>query len=319
MSRTFRVIVLAAALSLTPMGRGAAAGAVGDSAAPAGAFTCDFGIGPGALTQDLAAVIERDRIYMARRPGMVDKHLPLVVDAKTQSVRSGGRYLFDTYAHAQDYFNWVVNDFVLDGTHFLQRPYFQDPDCRPWVTVGARDFSPVNANRVAMRTERWQLPMDQGLAALQGGWPSVRAEAQRRGLAAVWMLFDPTTNVAEIVSYAERALPLPGTDVVAFVKLLLAPTMDAIVAGAGWVKSMDLTEFVLTIWFPNTATGDGGRASLWPNSPLLPQPSAVDGVCEPSRGETRSSAPLDCSAQCGDGAQQAAENNKRCPSDVAAF
>src|SRR5918994_886349 len=42
-----------------------------------GAFTCDFAL-PGNLPLDLVApIIERDRMYMAERPGMQRKQIPL--------------------------------------------------------------------------------------------------------------------------------------------------------------------------------------------------------------------------------------------------
>src|SRR5687768_18493856 len=43
-----------------------------------GAFTCDFAL-PGNLPMDqVAPVIERDRIYMAERPGMQRKQIPQI-------------------------------------------------------------------------------------------------------------------------------------------------------------------------------------------------------------------------------------------------
>src|SRR5262245_3759380 len=44
---------------------------------PKGCFTCDFAL-PGDLPlNQVPAIIERDRMYMAERPGMRTKHLPL--------------------------------------------------------------------------------------------------------------------------------------------------------------------------------------------------------------------------------------------------
>src|SRR5215216_3696644 len=44
-----------------------------------GAFTCDFTI-DGNFPLNVAAVIERDRMYMAERPGMQRKQIPLRFD-----------------------------------------------------------------------------------------------------------------------------------------------------------------------------------------------------------------------------------------------
>lgn len=69
---------------------------------------------------------------------------------------------------------------------------------------------------------------------------------------------------------------------------------------------------------PNPGAGDRGRASLWPNSPGFPEPTPVDGVCVPSRGEHAGTAPLDCTERCGDGVADPGEDSRRCPSDVEA-
>jgi hypothetical protein len=74
----------------------------------------------------------------------------------------------------------------------------------------------------------------------------------------------------------------------------------------------------LTRWAP-FAGGDQGPPSQWPNSPPLPQPSADDGLCEPSRGETSTTAPADCLPSCGDAVADASETTLNCPSDVRPF
>src|ERR671913_544179 len=84
-----------------------------------GAFTCDFGL-PGEMPLgQVAPVIERDRMYMAERPGMQRKQIPLRFDNATGDLLSGGRYLFNTRQQAVDYKSWVENEFVLDGTLFF--------------------------------------------------------------------------------------------------------------------------------------------------------------------------------------------------------
>src|SRR5688572_5110235 len=89
-----------------------------------GAFTCDFAL-PGNLPLDqVAPIIERDRMYMAERPGMQRKQIPLAFDPDTGNLLSGGRYLFDTKQDAVNYKAWVENDFSLDGTLFFDRPYY---------------------------------------------------------------------------------------------------------------------------------------------------------------------------------------------------
>src|SRR5262245_2967208 len=61
-----------------------------------GAFTCDFGL-PGALPLDqVPPLIERDRMYMTARPGLIRKLVPIGLDFAMGNLWSGGRYLFDT-------------------------------------------------------------------------------------------------------------------------------------------------------------------------------------------------------------------------------
>ena len=158
------ITLLAAGLTGTVLGLllataiGAAAGEPSD-AQPGGAFTCDFGLSsdPSLLPPDqIAPSIERDRMYMAARPGMLHKHIPISFDAN-HNVFSGGRYLFDTAEHAREYRDWVFNTYVLDGVNFLKRSYFLNPDCHAWTVIGAHDFGDVHSSQIVLRTERWSL------------------------------------------------------------------------------------------------------------------------------------------------------------------
>ncbi|MFN2545180.1 MAG: hypothetical protein ABR600_11530 [Actinomycetota bacterium] len=297
-------------------------GSSGTEVAAEGAFTCDFQI-PATYPPDrIAPVIERDRIYMTRRPGMLSKHLPLGPDAEGGDPWSGGRYLFDTYQHARDYLDWVTNSFILDGGHFLDRPYFLHPDCHAWRTFGAHDFAPVETSRAVMRTERWSMGGVSIRKRLADTWPQILDTAARRGLSAVWLLYSEPDQMVDLVYFAGHSVAgsPDALDLPALVGLENSPSLGASLGGPGWTRTQDLTEWVLTIWFPNPGpTGDNGSPSLWPNSPPLPTPSALDGVCEPSRGENHGNAPGDCTPKCGDGVWDADENNRSCPSDVPAF
>lgn len=284
-----------------------------DETGPGGAFTCDFGISTDVGPLDVAPTIERDRMYMAERPGMVFKHVPLVLDPEQGGLLSGGRYLFDTEADAREYLRWVTEDFVLDGTLFLERSAFIDPDCHAWRVVGTALWGDVRDAQVALRTERWLMPDTDQADTLAAQWPGIAADAKARGLSAVWLLHQPEERLVSIVSFAPRASPLQPDLSLALLKT--APTLGPAFDAAGWTRTLDRTQWSLTIWFPYEHA-DSGEASLWPNSPPLPAPSPVDGVCEPSRGETHASAPIDCTPTCGDGRADADETSRRCPSDV---
>lgn len=133
-----------------------------------GCFTCDFTI-PGNSPLNVAPVIERDRMFMAERPGMQRKQIPLGF-AANGDLLSGGRYLFESRQQAEQYKDWVQNDFVLDGTLFFDRPYFLNPDCHAWRLIGGHNFQDVQ-HQVVLRTERWSVPDTNQLDNLKRSWP----------------------------------------------------------------------------------------------------------------------------------------------------
>src|SRR6185312_2723446 len=104
---------------------------------------------------EVPPIIERDRMLMAGQPGIITKHLPIALDPSTGNILSGGRYLFDTFDHAQAYADFVLHGYVLDGVQFVQRPYFLDHACYPWRVVGARELASIEY-QVIVRTERFQ-------------------------------------------------------------------------------------------------------------------------------------------------------------------
>ncbi len=300
----------------------AAAGAGGD-AQPGGAFTCDFGLatGPSGLRPDqIAPSIERDRMYMSARPGMLHKHIPISFD-DTGNVFSGGRYLFDTAEHAREYRDWVFNTYVLDGVLFLKRSYFLSPECHAWTVIGAHDFGDIHNSQIVLRTERWSLRNTrQPLWTLKQRFDAVLAAAQARGLTSVWLLYDPEEALASLVYFAGRAGPSDprALDMASLSVLADAPPLGEIFDDQGWKRTFDRTQWALTIWFP-FALGDRGEPSLWPNTPPFYLPSESDEVCEVSRGESAVNAPLECTPTCGDGIAQAGENSMNCPGDVRLF
>ncbi len=291
-------------------------------AQPGGAFTCDFGLSsdPSLLPPDqIAPSIERDRMYMAARPGMLHKHIPISFDAN-HNVFSGGRYLFDTAEHAREYRDWVFNKYVLDGVLFLKRSYFLSPECHAWTVIGAHDFADVHSSQIVLRTERWSLRNARQPAwVLEQKFAAILAAAQARGLTSVWLLYDPEEALASLVYFAGRAGPSdPGMPDMASLSVLAdAPRLGEIFDDQGWKRTFDRTQWALTIWFP-FALGDRGEPALWPNTPPFYLPYPGDGVCEVSRGESSIDA-SECLPTCGDGIAQAGENSLNCPGDVRLF
>ncbi|HST21723.1 MAG TPA: hypothetical protein VLR90_11425 [Blastocatellia bacterium] len=280
-----------------------------------GAFTADFGL-PGNLPLNLVApLIERDRMYMAARPGMQNKYLPLKIDSATGNLLSGGRYLFDTQHEAEAYKNWVENDFILDGTHFFDRPIFINPDYHAWRVIGAYHFDDID-KRIIVRTERWSVSGNNVMNKLKHKWDEILVEADQRGLTSVWLLYSQDENLAQLVYFADRIVP-PDPNVPDFASLAALETSPALghhFDGTGWAKTFDRTQWVFTIWFP-FEKGDKGQPSLWPHSPPLPAPYCGDGVCEVSRGESNATCPGDCPPLAGNGKCDPGENSMNCPGD----
>jgi len=279
-----------------------------------GAFTCDFTI-PGNGPLNVAPVIERDRMYMAARPGMQLKQIPLRFDV-TGDLLSGGRYLFNTHQQAREYKDWVENEFALDGVLFFDRPYFLNRDCRAWRVIGAHNFQGLQ-QQVVLRSERWSVPNESQMHTLKQRWPEIMTAAEQRGLTAAWLLYNKEEQVVQLVYFANRVVPpdpfIP--DFASLGALESAPALGAVFAGeSDWTRTFDRTQWVLTVWFP-FVMGDHGQPSLWPNSPPLPEPFIGDGVCEVSRGESYANAPADCGPKCGNSVCDAGENTQNCPGD----
>lgn len=280
-----------------------------------GAFTADFGL-PGSLPLNMVPpLIERDRMYMAARRGMQNKYLPLRIDFATGNLLSGGRYLFDTERDAEQYKDWVENDFILDGMHFFDRPIFIDPDYHAWRVINAHHLDEIDT-RVIVRTERWSVSNHNQVATLNHKWDEILAEARTRGLTSVWLLYNRDERLVQLVYFANRIVPQDPTtpDFASLAALEFAPALGHHFDGQAWTKTFDRTQWVLTIWFP-FVTGDNGEPSLWPHSPPFPEPYCGDGVCEVSRGESNATCPGDCPRRAGNGRCDRGENSSNCPGD----
>ena len=280
-----------------------------------GAFTADFGL-PGSLPLNMVPpLIERDRMYMAARRGMQNKYLPLRIDFATGNLLSGGRYLFDTERDAEQYKDWVKNDFILDGMHFFDRPFFIDPDYHAWEVIDAHHLGEIET-RIIVRTERWSVSNRNQVATLKHKWDEILAEARTRGLTSVWLLYNRDERLVQLVYFANRIVPQDPTtpDFASLEALEFSLALGHHFDDQPWTKTFDRTQWVLTIWFP-FVTGDNGEPSLWPHSPPFPEPYCGDGVCEVSRGESHATCPGDCPPKAGNGKCEPGENSSNCPGD----
>lgn len=283
------------------------------------AFSCDFEIDPNFPLDQIPPVIERDRMFMSAKPGMVHgKHLPLRIDLQTGRFFSGGRYLFRSVKEATSYKKFVEEDYVLDGVQFLDRPEFFSSDCHAWSAIAAYELGDIESDHIVMRTERWSVPPGNHRDLLKSRVPLLLDAAKARGLTGMWLLYSHKERLVELVYMDGRiAEPLPDElDFASLFALEYSAPLGAAFDDQNWTRVLDRTHFLLSIWFP-FVPGDQGEPSVWPNSPPLPEPYCSDEVCEVSRGEDHASCPQDCPPHCGDAVcqEEEGEDTKNCPGD----
>ncbi|MEW5849457.1 MAG: hypothetical protein AB2A00_11620 [Myxococcota bacterium] len=311
-----RSLLLAVGLTLLAPG----AARADEDNGPGGTVSCDFDLSHDTNPATVGAVIERDRMYMAERPGLQRKNLPLgfVFDANDMHLTSGGRYLFASEHQAREYLEWVREEFVLDNTHFFDRSTFVNPECHTFRLIGNADLGDVNTQQVVMRTERFRVPHSNQQHQLREAFTALVGEAQSRGLTGVRLAYNKHEELVELTYFANRVgQPLPFTpDFASLFALQHAPALGESLLALGYSRVFDRTQFVLTVWYPFVA-GDHGTPAPFPNSPPLPAPYCGDGVCEVSRGESGTSCAVDCTPHCGDAICQADENEstQNCPGD----
>jgi hypothetical protein len=240
-----------------------------------GAFTDVFQL-PG-LEADprMPGMIERDRVIMAARPGMIRKLLPLRVDAS--GVFCGGCYLFDTRANAQAFGDWVKDEFVLDGTKFFDRPVFMEPSAQSWDVVGVEDLADVHTDQHVMRVERWHTMTPAGESDLrERWWPRILQDARDAGLTSVWLLVDPDEHHPQVGLVTVAARADGGADAPpSLAPLEELPSLGAELAcELGATKVFDRTSWVYMVWFP-IVDGVLEGTALWPCSPPLPGTASV--------------------------------------------
>lgn len=239
-----------------------------------GAFFDDFLLTDHLPPETAPVAIERDRPVMSARPGFDRKLLPLRVEPETHVAYCGGRYLFDTYENAVAFGNWVKNDFVIDGTPFMEQPSFANITAEYWHVAGAHDFKDVRREQTAMRVERFALSPGQTTLAFRNQYEMLRDRAKAAGYASFWLLYreDPKeialVTVTDRLASRDRSAPDFAT-----VKTLEAkPSL-----GGAWeneavaTKVFDRVSWILTVWFPRRGRADDEEA-VWPNSPPLPAP-----------------------------------------------
>jgi hypothetical protein len=242
-----------------------------------GAVFDDFRLTDHLPPHEAPAVIERDRLIMAARPGFNRKLLPLRVEPETSTAYSGGRYLLDTYEDAVAFADWVTNDFAIDGVLILERPDFAEVSASVWRVIGAHDFKDIHTSQAVFRTEIWDVQGPSAGDRLANHWPALRDAAEAQGRSSLWLLHDEPGARVSLVTVVDRVADQAssGPDFASLRALEETPSQGAAWERQGWAsKTFDRTHWIFTVWFPHTGLA-GGKEPLWPNSPPLPGPAAA--------------------------------------------
>lgn len=236
-------------------------------------FSDAFQFPGSALNPEAPPYIERDRVVMAARPGMLRKLLPIRQDPT--GVFCGGCYLFDTVANARAYGDWVANEFRLDGeTLFLDRPEFLEPTSQLWQVAGARDFGDVTTQQTVMRFERWHVPALPSMAELRDSFDGIATSAQSAGATSAWLLAgcdEVHPQLGLVTAYHVDPARAAGGSTTALDEIGAAPSFGAELATSlRGTKVFDRTSWIYMVWFPIEEGDESPDNALWPVSPPLP-------------------------------------------------
>lgn len=239
------------------------------------AFTSDFAIPDDIPMQRLVNMLEIERRSMDVRPGMRHKYTPLRFDPATGAHQVGGRYLFDTWENVVDYNEFTSKELEFEpGVKFWDRPFFFGVDRHIWRVTGAHDLTPLATTHHLSRLERWTYTGDDVERLLEQAWPAVRKDAERQGLASVWLLFQPEEKQIGILTVASKA---DGKDPAeaASRSITALEQMESsgrlLPAELGLEKVFDRTSLILAMWLPESRLA-GGSPSAYPNVPVHPLP-----------------------------------------------
>jgi hypothetical protein len=243
------------------------------------AFTSDFAIPDDISMQHLVNMVEIERRSMDVRPGMRHKYMPLRFDPATGARQTGGRYLFGTWQDAVGYNTFTSEELEFEpGVKFWDRPFFLGVDRRIWRVTGAHDFTPLATTHYTNRFERWTYTGENVERLLEQGWPAVRGNAERQGLASVWLLFQPEQKQIGILTVAAKAAGRDPADAASRSVSALEQTESVgrfLPAELGVEKVFDRSSLILAMWLPQSRLA-GGAPSAYPAAPVHPLPQVAE-------------------------------------------
>jgi hypothetical protein len=241
------------------------------------AFTADFTAPAGVTVDLLVNASEEDRPSMDVRPGMRHKYTPLRFDPADGTIHSGGRYLFDNVADADDYLRFTTAELELEpSVKFWDRPFFLGADKRTWRVVGAEDLMPIGTHFVS-RLQRFTYSGSYILGSLAAVWLAMRDDAIRQGMASLWLLVQSKDRQLGIVTAAPR---MPGGEVVDGASRSLAALEHSeslarfLPPELSLREEFDRTSLNVSLWLPKSREA-GGDARAFPAYPLHPRAVAA--------------------------------------------
>lgn len=238
-------------------------------------FSDDFQFPGTSIYEDMHSetpeFIEKCRLVMAARPGMLRKLLPLREDSN--GLFCGGAYLFDTYENAQDYAKWCAEEFTVDGIQFLDLQEILELTPQLWRIAGAEDFAPIQGEQKVMRFQRWHLPEAVDPVYLrEKWWPSLREAAVKDGLTSAYLLAGtdarhPHPQLGVILT--SDGDPNKGEESLRRMESWQSPGQKIAEALNG-TKALDRTSWLYMVWHPIEEGDLSPDTADWPVSPALP-------------------------------------------------
>lgn len=242
------------------------------------AMTSDFELVGDIPNQVLVDQMEIERRSMDIRPGMNRKYSPLGYQAATGMQSNGGRYLFDTWENVCDYARFTSEELEFEpGVKFWDRDIFGPVDRHVWKVIGAHDFTPLATTHHVNRFERWTFNGDNPEQLLTRIWPTVRKHAEKHGLAAVWLMYQPDEKQIAILSVACKVEGDQPLDVAtrSIDRLAIMPSAEPLLPlDLNVEKIFDRTTPILTMWLP-LSRHLHGEPSAYPMSPPFAQPQVA--------------------------------------------
>lgn len=237
-------------------------------------FTDAFQFPGTSLSPDMPPYIEKDRVVMAARPGLVRKLLPIRQDSS--GVYCGGCHLFDTLENARAYANWQANEFIVDGTLFLDRPIFLEPTSQLWRVAAAEDFAPVESEQKVVRLQRWHLPEAIDPVRLrEEWWPALREAAVKDGLTSAWLLAGTDEHHPQLgIVLTADGNPLEVNEGEAAESLHRLESWESpgerLAKALNATKVFDRTSWIYMVWHPIEEGDTSADTAQWPVSPPWP-------------------------------------------------